>query len=442
MRIQKLRVKNFRGFAEREFEFADHFNVLVGNNGCGKSAILEALAVALGALVRGLDQLYLRRHLDEGGERGLSPVYGIRPPDVRQRRFTTRGVTHVEPQFPSVVDCEAIFDGAPVTWSRRAELDVEAGFTNVLSPGELSSLLGDLREVAQTGSHGALPLAVYYGTQRLCIARATQVETRSPGSRLDAYADCLEPTIDESQLIQWLKTMEIAAVQRGVSPESLLAVKSALEDCVLGWTDFYFDVEQDQLVATEANGEQLAVSLMSDGVRTTAVLVGDLARRTAELNPHLGKDAARLTPGVVLIDELDLHLHPGWQRRVVNDLRRTFPLIQFICTTHSPFIIQQLRSGELIDLNELHGKEYQDKSIEDITENVMGVPLPQISHRRQAMLSAAEEYYRVLQSANGASTEEKERLKRRLDDLVAPFSDDPAYHAFLKMERTVAGLGG
>jgi predicted ATP-binding protein involved in virulence len=82
-------------------------------------------------------------------------------------------------------------------------------------------------------------------------------------------------------------------------------------------------------------------------------MVGDIAQKAAKLNPQLGANVLLETPGVVLIDELDLHLHPRWQRRVITDLRRTFPKIQFICTTHSPQLIGQAKSGEIILLDEL-----------------------------------------------------------------------------------------
>jgi len=167
--------------------------------------------------------------------------------------------------------------------------------------------------------------------------------------------------------------------------------------------------------------------------------VADIARRAAILNPHLEERALTETPGIVLIDEIDLHLHPRWQRRVVDNLRETFPNLQFIVTTHSPFIIQSLRAGELIDLNEGEPAEYEDKPIDYVAEHVQGVSGS--SPRYEKMMEVAEEYYRVLQQAEEASPEEVERLKKRLDELVAPFSDDRAYHAFLKMEREAAGLG-
>src|SRR5207244_596619 len=97
--------------------------------------------------------------------------------------------------------------------------------------------------------------------------------------------------------------------------------------------------------------------------------------------------------GVVLIDELELHLHPRWQREVSQKLRGTFPNVQFIATTHSPFVIQSLRPGELINLDPEEFGEYADKSIEDIAENVMGVEVPQRSERYSQMMNAAQEYF-------------------------------------------------
>ena len=101
-------------------------------------------------------------------------------------------------------------------------------------------------------------------------------------------------------------------------------------------------------------------------MRNILGLAADIGYRAAVLNPHLQRDASKLTPGIVLIDEIDLHLHPKGQRRVTDDLRRTFPNMQFIAGTHSPFIIQSLRQGELIDLAKGPTGEYANRSIEDM----------------------------------------------------------------------------
>ena len=107
-------------------------------------------------------------------------------------------------------------------------------------------------------------------------------------------------------------------------------------------------------------------------------MVADIAWRTAVLNPQHGAEANLLTEGIVLIDELDLHLHPSWQRRVVRDLRRTFPRIQFIVTTHSPQIVASVSRAQirLLDHNRLVAEEphVEGRDSNAILEDVFGVP--------------------------------------------------------------------
>jgi len=171
----------------------------------------------------------------------------------------------------------------------------------------------------------------------------------------------------------------------------------------------------------------------------------DIAVRCATLNPHLKEKSSQETPGVVLIDEVDLHLHPRWQRRVVDDLLRTFPKIQFFGTTHSPFIIQSLPPSagvKLLNLDDEHAEDFADKSVEDISEEIQKVELPQRSKRFQDMMEAAEQYFAILEKAKQATSAEREEMKARLDVLSMPYSDDPAYQSFLKMQRTAAGIDG
>ena len=169
-----------------------------------------------------------------------------------------------------------------------------------------------------------------------------------------------------------------------------------------------------------------------------AALAADIAMRCSQLNPHLNERASVETPGVVLIDELDLHLHPRWQRGVVEDLIETFPRLQFIATSHSPFIIQSVSEGGVINLDQ--GDDVPEtpeiQSIEDVAENIMGVDLPQQSQRFQKMVAAAEEYYRLIESGSTEDDLEVKALREQLDELEEPFADNPAYIAFLRLQRT------
>lgn len=170
-----------------------------------------------------------------------------------------------------------------------------------------------------------------------------------------------------------------------------------------------------------------------------AGLAADIALRCVQLNPHLVSDAPRETEGVVLIDEIDLHLHPNWQRVVIRNLTSLFPRLQFVATTHSPFIVQSLAGQGLVNLSDMGALEERKGaySIEDVAEETMGVETPQRSKRFLEMEAAAESYYKLLDE----STEDDPKAmaaKEELDRIESRFSDDPAYAALLKLRRSTA----
>ena len=147
------------------------------------------------------------------------------------------------------------------------------------------------------------------------------------------------------------------------------------------------------------------------------------------------------TPGVVLIDELDLHLHPRWQCRVIEDLRRTFPRIQFIATTHSPFLIQSLRSGEeLVMLDGQPTAQLGNKTLEEIAQGIMGVPNPEVSLRYEEMKGTARRYLEDLEGVDEAPEAKLDAFKEKLAKSIGPYADNPAFQAFLEMKRA-AKLG-
>jgi len=423
VKIHRLEVTNFRGFSQRNFTLSDQFNVLIGENGAGKTAVLDALAIGAGALFAG--------RWSEGIH-----APSINPGDARRVTYLKDGIATVEQQFPVHVNCSGLVGFEERTWTHTRDSPVHA-------TQQMLDVVSQWRMQVQAGVDVLLPVVAHYGTGRLWLQKREQpIEPAPPTSRFAGYVDFLDPTSNQKLLIQWFKKMELVQLQQGRIIGALEAVKTAVVRCMAGWKRVWFDINQDDLLAEAEDGRQLPFRMLSDGVRNMLAMVADIAYRAAVLNPHLGERAAEQTPGIVLIDEIDLHLHPKWQRRVVDDLRTTFPQVQFVATTHSPFIIQSLRPGELINLEEEAPSEPPSQSIEDIAEQVMGVEVPQRSERYQEMMKAAEEYYRVLQEAKATtSPEQREALKRRLDALSEPFSDNVAYHAFLRMEREAAGLG-
>ncbi len=425
MRIDSLEVQNFKGFKRKNLNFSPHFNVLIGNNGRGKTAILDALAVGMGSLLLGFNNIGTR---------------AIKEKDVRHVYRQTGDITSLIPQYPTYVECTWNMNHSKsIKWARS--LNKSHGKTTRQYAKDIIQYGEQLQQKVTTGEPVVLPLLSYYSTARLWLQKKEKVDLLKPGSPTAGYMDCLETASNEKMLMAWIKTMEIEAAQRKRPLHILEGVRHAIKNCLEKCESVYFSIQLDGLIATFADGKTLPAYMLSDGQRTLLTMVADIAYRAAVLNSHLGEKAGLETPGIVLIDEIDLHLHPEWQRLIVKQLSTNFPKIQFIVTTHSPIIIQSLKPGEVINLNNEDIGDYYNKGIEDILEWVMGVENAVQSEGRLKMVAVAKEYYGLLEDAKKIAPEKREQLKARLDELSAPYSDNIAYHAFLQMKREVAGLG-
>jgi len=241
--------------------------------------------------------------------------------------------------------------GKRIGWAR--ELQREGGRTTTVDAKAIGEVASESERCVRAGEKITLPLICTYGTERLWYQTshhkpktgANRAE-RMP-SRLDGYRDSIKYEIQETALLEWMRDQSTVSLQFDKDTIALGVVKRAIAACVEGAKAVYYDGRYKDLVAVmEPYGPQLFKNL-SDGQRIMLSLVGDLARRASILNPHLGDDTLRNTPGVVLVDELDLHLHPKWQRRVIHDLKATFPSLQFITTTHSPQLIGEALPDEI-----------------------------------------------------------------------------------------------
>ena len=183
----------------------------------------------------------------------------------------------------------------------------------------------------------------------------------------------------------------------------------------------------------------MMVALVADiaikAVIHNSYLVPD-SRRT-ETDAKLLPEVLQRTPGFVLIDEIDAHLHPKWQRRVVDDLKLTFPGTQFVCTSHSPFIIQSLEAGELrtLDPGGHALVEYADRSIEDIAEEVQRIEVPQQSRKALVLTRATERYFKLLQAWGGEDkSKELKEAEAAYRAIAERYSTNPGLGAILKLE--------
>ena len=426
MQINRLQIENFRCFADQELFFNDRFTLLIGANATGKTAVLDAIAIALGAALISVPQ-------------AISASISRR--DVRRIYRRTGETGHYADYFPVRITADGTFDNTQLRWSR--ELMSKKSRTTRRNAETVQSAMQDLITRNLEDDDIIFPMIGYYGTGRLWLEQRLPYRRKSEPAKRDSryvgYRNCLTPSSSARQMIAWIKRLALIEVQHGKSLHTLTGIYQAITNCVEGAIQARFDFDEDDIVLEFRDSDRFPLRLLSDGQRSMAATVADIAMRCSQLNPHLNERALFSTPGVILIDEIDLHLHPRWQRGVVEQLRNTFPSIQFVATSHSPFIVQSMTRGGVINLDrdDLRPESPENLSVEDVTENIMGVEQPQRSKRFLDMLRVAEEYYAALENAPPDADQSMiQNLRQKLDELEEPFADNPAYVAFLRLQRS------
>ena len=335
-RFHEICVDNYRCFEELKLPLEKDTTVLFAENGGGKTALLTALAMGLAVFQRGSPKtLKLDARRDPR----------MRPLDEKGRR---------EPVGPCKITwTAAVGETESVTWSTAVQ-PASGRTTNQRQP-----ILKALERIRVPGDRW--PLFVWYGVDRLERSRARRRKVERTGDRWEAYASALDPNLDEVPLLQWLQDEMLGDVVRRQQekPERFFhkAVMEATVRATPGVTNAWYDpVAQGPVVRFE-NGHVTPWSELSDGYHVFIALVADIARRAVMLNEIDGADAPARVEGVVLIDELDLHLHPRWQRVALPRLRSAFPRLQLVVTTHSP---QVLSSAENRNVRRLFDGRLQE----------------------------------------------------------------------------------
>jgi predicted ATP-binding protein involved in virulence len=430
--LRKVALQNFRSVARREIPITPTTTVLVGDNGLGKTGWLEAIAAVVGALLPGM---------------GAGPGPALKDTDIRQVIRKLDGISDRQFQLPMSIEVEATLQGRGLEWRRVIDSPPIDGEVREAAPDEDDALQVKAREIAEEigkelREHGdrQLPVLAYYGTQRLWPPIDAENGRREVGSRLDGYRDGLQAAATHRHMLEWMRKYTMVELQRKEPVTQLRAIEQAVIACVSEVVEFGYDLDLEDLVLRKESGEVMPFRMLSDGYRNIVAMVADIAWRASRLNPQLGARAPALAEGIVLIDEIDLHLHPKWQRRILGDLRRAFPRLQFVVTTHSPFIVQSLEPGQLVNLDPDARDDvpYADRSPEDIAEQIMGVELPQRSERRQREAEVAKAYYELLDRMPDADPNELAALEAELDELTAPYSDNQAFVVFLELKREQA----
>ena len=360
MRLSKVVLSNFRCFSSLKVDLHPEMTVLVAENGQGKSSVLDAVRIALWPFVSSFD-LARNAFSDPGNAITVDDVRIVKGHDKDMLR-----------QLPCEISATGDFGiGTEKTWSRYRDSEAkrsktkDAGHTSFMRQWAVA-----VQNQIRTPDKSVLDLPVfgYYGTGRLWAQKKLTEASKGADDtkssdfyiRTFAYMNCLDPASSYKHFQEWFTLISniyweaVMKMFEGKGRETdvlqaetpLGVVRQAIDvllRTVTGWHSLeYSHSHEESLVLHHDEHGVLKVEQLSDGIRSVLAMIGDIAYRCYKLNPHLGLGAARQTKGVVMIDEVDMHLHPLWQQRVLKQLRDAFPKVQFIVTTHSPQVLTSI----------------------------------------------------------------------------------------------------
>jgi predicted ATP-binding protein involved in virulence len=436
MHIEELRLENYKGFEQKTFTFNPGFNVIIGKNASGKTSLLDAVSIAVSGYITGLGIINTKNNNFEFALR-LVTIHGQPKPQIPLK---------INAVFRLQNERVTVYHGIrDIYYDDRKDAIQNIIPQHEWNTDKISAIASEnLRDSRKVGTSVKFPIIAYYGTGRLWQSGNLMPDFKQAEGVYNVFLDWHQPTASSNVFLSWFKTYE-DEVNKFQQPEDILflnVLKAAITSVIPKWTDMAFSAKDNDLMGIytdeEGNISRLPFSCLSDGYRNVIGMVADIAYRCIQLNPGLGEKVLLDTEGIVLIDEIDLHLHPEWQRNIVADLKKTFPRIQFIATTHSPFIVQSLSKDELIilDKNAEVGEDPWRKSVEEIATDEMQVHDMPRSSRFAEMNKLAKEYFTLLKQNDNNDTLRANinAAKQKLDYIRTYYSDDPAYVAMLEIE--------
>jgi len=383
MQIQRVILNNIGLFENLEIPLApteqnpSNITVFVGNNGSGKTSVLKALATSL--------SWFTTRLRTEKGSGNPIPEDAI---------LNTANAASIEIKICDSSGTSENSNQGEIdhyfTWTlAKSRKGRKAQYTSNLN--DCTRLANHYRDALTHEDKTSLPLIAFYPVERVVLDIPLKIRTKHTFLQLDGYDNSLSQGVDFRRFFEWFREREDTENESGI-PEDLLkqlmplfaanqeawqrlnelnasakdrqlmAVRTAIRRFMPHMDNLRVRRKPRLYMAIDKNGETLNVAQLSQGEKSLMALVGDIARRLAMLNPVLENPLAG--DGVVLIDEVDLHLHPSWQRSLCDRLTETFPNCQFVLTTHSPLVISDcknvlvytLTNGELRQLPSQYGQ--------------------------------------------------------------------------------------
>ena len=394
-KITKLKLDNVGGFKDFELDFHDKLTVLIGNNGSGKTTILSSIALLL--------DLSLGINLEK------NPDNNFLANNKNQLHFANQKFSNFQllNNNPNINVDLYIYNNKCVLERKNRDINGLDTF---------KKLIDQLFMEKQY-----LPLFVYYPTYNAPVGNVKFSELELGNNPFATYISaCSEGAFDFNRFFNWFKWQESIKREIGTNNKYEIirkAIYQVLNDDKKTFNNLHItwlNNPQGDL-CIEKNGTNLNINQLSAGEKMLLILVADLARRLIIANPE--SDKPLHGDGVILIDEIDLHLHPSWQRKIVPSLMEIFPNCQFIISTHSPLILGTVPHKNITILENFKPIKITPNSLgrdnNSILYDLMGV-----TERPEKTQKQLDKFYELLDE------EKKEEAQNVLDDLSKYLGDD------------------
>lgn len=319
MKVRRLNISNYRTIRSLDYTCADSVNVFVGVNGAGKSTLLFAL--------RSLLTWYVAK---------------VKKADGRGAALTDYDISKGEKYCRLVVDV----DKAEWTcFKQRSSVRSKSTFQSDYS--QLRAFTNELVAAYQaSGETMSLPVVAFYGVDRAVANIPRRLHKSTAMNPMDLYSEDLQGQTDFRYFFEWFRFREdVENANFRENPDAftpdkqLVAVRKAISSILPEYGELKVH-RNPQYFSMTKEGVEYRIERFSDGEKCYITLFGDIARKLAMANPALQNPLEG--EGIIMIDEVDLHLHPTWQMKVLPQLKETFPNCQFFITTHSPQVVSSV----------------------------------------------------------------------------------------------------
>ena len=336
MILNKIILQNFRGFNFQEIDLHPRITLFIGINGAGKTSVLDAISILLSYLVSGIlnerstgKQIKLT-DIKNGKSRAIIDILTTNP----EASWTRSKALRKDPEKYEGLEISAL--------ANQEFIDYRTGI---------------YKSIISSGSKTNSPIFVFYPVNRALIEIPLRLRKKREFDSLEAYESAVTPNVGFKYFFEWFRNREdlenetklihISEASKNGSQNynlyqdpQLSAVRHAIGEFMPDFTELKVRRNPLRMTVTK-NGNTLEIGQLSDGEKCTLALVGDIARRLAIANPM--KENPLEGEGIILIDEIELHLHPKWQRDLIKRLPIIFPNCQFLLSTHSPQAIGELQ---------------------------------------------------------------------------------------------------